>query len=148
MMPLLLGIFGGLVQASFFGALVPTGWPFVSGVALVVYLNRFNLRRFSRSTAWCLGLTLDLLSSWPFGIWLILMLLVDTVADQAMPAKASGIPPATDIGLVWFSSFLIGCGQAWANNTAWFGPSFWSAAIVSLLYYVFARATLVWRIYE
>lgn len=148
MIAFLLGTLSGLLQSSFFGTLAPSNWPVISGIALIVYLYRFNLRRLSYAATWWTGLTLDLLSSWPFGVWLIIMLIFDLVADRLLPAKASSIPAYVDTGLVWLGAFVIGSIQCWVNHVTWFGPSLWSAIFVALLYYVIAQATIVWRIYE
>ena len=148
MIPFILGILSALVQTSFFGALAPTSWHILSSVAVIIYLYRFGLRHISHTTSWWIGLILDLLSSWPFGVWLVIILLVDLIADMTLPKQKSSTAESAGALLVFSLSLIICIGVNLANHGAWLGGSVASAIIVTLLYYIATRATLVWRIYE
>ena len=148
MIPFILGIVTALIQTSFLGALAPVGWYLLTSVAVIVYLYRFGLRHISHATSWWIGLTLDLFSSWPFGVWLVIALIVDLIADIALPKQKSSTAESAGALLVFSLTLVITAGINLANHGPWFGSSIFSAVIVTLLYYVATRATLVWRIYE
>lgn len=147
-MPIILGIITALIQTSFFGSLAPTGWQILISVGLIVYLYRFGLRRVSHATTWWLGLALDLMSSWAFGIWLIIILLVDLLADLSLPKRANNTAESVGLLLVFGLTAVLATGINIVNHQAWFGNALGSAVVTTLIYYLATRTTLAWRIYE
>jgi hypothetical protein len=148
MIAIILGIVTALLQASFLAPLAPTGWQILLSVVVVIYLYRFGLRRLSHASAWCIGLGLDLMSSWRFGTWILLLLVVDLAADWALPSRSSGNAESVGHLLVFGSSTLITAAINLSNHQTWFLPALGSAVLSTLLYYVATRATIAWRIYE
>lgn len=148
--PFLIGLITALLQSAWLFAVLPERWGIYLMVGTIVYLFRFDLRRTGWRTAWWMGFWLDILSSWRFGVWIVICLMIAAVADLALPSSASGSRHMTSLWLCVVMSALLTLGLT--LNQGWEGAYWWpllgSTVFTSALYWISAQATLSWRIYD
>lgn len=148
MIGFLLGLLTACLQTASLYVLVPFGWHPLIGFGLIVYLLRFDLRRAAWRATWWLGLWLDVLSGWRFGVWLLICLVAALIADRALPARAGNSRDSLAVYTTFGLVFAVAAGSSITTGLPWLGSSLGSAFLITLLYYGAARLTIRWRLYE